>query len=71
MEKIMKKLSKENLNDTSHLVIAFICHGSEGEVELGQFEFRTNRVEKYLNKNQTLKGKPKIFIMDCCQGGKC
>lgn len=67
----IKSLAKQNFKDYGCLVVCLLSHGIENAILCSDHRYVNINELKYefsLNKCPTLYGKPKIFIVQACQG---
>ncbi len=74
MEKIREDFLDEDMHtDSNMFVLLVICHGEDGEYLLDKDEkpaWNTNELATDLSAVRSLKGRPKLLIIQACRGGK-
>lgn len=75
MKKVLDEIRrKESLKSHSAFVCVVMSHGGQGDVIFGSDgqAIEINKITQYFNDKfcKSLRGKPKIFIINACRGGK-
>ncbi|GAB6018593.1 hypothetical protein CHUAL_000282 [Chamberlinius hualienensis] len=69
----LKKISESNYSDCSAVIIAVLSHGDEGIIHAYDKSYKIRELWEPFTRSdstKTLIGKPKIFIIQACQGDK-
>ena len=74
MKSVLKRLSKQDFSENSGLIVTITTHGGEGNVLYGKDgnTVQLKELAEMFNSAEceTLKNKPKIFIINACRGRK-
>ena len=67
-------MKKKNHRDSNSIVVAIFCHGNKWghlmEVDGETKGWDTELFLEELSEVETLKGKPKIFVINACRGSE-
>lgn len=66
---VLKRISRDSFQSLGALFVAFLTHGLEKELYMSDGEIPVRTITEYL-KGSNLAGKPKVLLVQACQGNE-